>query len=84
MYWDVVEANVLGTLEFAVTFADGLSGKVKILPTHLYGVFEKLRDPDFFMKLRVTDGFVSWPDDIDIAPDAMYREIKSKGTWVLE
>ena len=26
----------------------------------------------------------SWPGDIDIAPDAMYREIKSKGTWVLE
>jgi len=84
MYWDVVEATVLGSLEFAVTFADGLSGKVKILPTHLYGVFEKLRDPDFFKKLRVTDGFVSWPGDIDIAPDAMYREIKSKGTWVLE
>jgi hypothetical protein len=84
MYWDVVEAKVMGSLEFAVTFADGLSGKVKILPTHLYGVFEKLRDPEFFKELRVTDGFVSWPGDIDIAPDAMYREIKSKGTWVLE
>ena len=47
MYWDVVEAKVLGSLEFAVTFADGLNGKVKILPTHLYGVFEKLRDPGF-------------------------------------
>jgi uncharacterized protein DUF2442 len=62
----------------------GISRKVKILPSHLYGVFEKLRDPDFFKELRVTDGFVSWPGDIDIAPDAMYREIKSKGTWVLE
>ena len=84
MYWDVVEAKVLGYLEFAVTFADGLNGRVKILPTHLYGVFEKFRDPDFFMQLRVNDGFVSWPGDIDLAPDAMYREIKNKGTWVLE
>lgn len=67
-----------------MTFADGLSGKVKILPTHLYGVFEKLRDLDFFKELRITDGFVTWPGDIDIAPDAMYREIKSKVTWVLE
>ena len=50
----------------------------------MQGVFEKLRDPDFFKELRVTDGFVSWPGDIDIAPDAMYHEIKSKGTWVLE
>lgn len=39
MYWDVVEARVLGSLEFAVTFADGLSGKVKILPSHLFGEF---------------------------------------------
>ena len=84
MYWDVVEAKVLGSLEFAVTFADGLSGRVKFLPSHLYGVFEKLREPDFFQQLRVTDGFVSWPGDIDIAPDAMYREIKNSGTWVLE
>lgn len=84
MYWDVVEARVLGTLEFSVTFDDGLSGRVKILPSHLYGVFEKLRDPDFFKQLKVADGFVSWPGDIDIAPDAMYHEIKSKGMWVLE
>jgi hypothetical protein len=28
-------------------------------------------------------GSVSWPGDIDLAPDAMYREIKSTGEWVL-
>lgn len=25
-----------------------------------------------------------WSGDINIAPDAKYREIKSKGSWVLE
>ena len=43
MYWDAVEAKVLGFLEFAVTFADGLSGKVKILPTHLYWLQPQFR-----------------------------------------
>jgi len=27
------------------------------------------------------DGFVSWPDEIDLAPDAMYDEIKQHGEW---
>jgi hypothetical protein len=29
-------------------------------------------------------GFVEWPGDIDLAPDAMYDEIKALGVWILE
>jgi len=84
MHWDVVEAKVTGELEFAVRFADGLTGKVHLLPSHLDGVFERLKDPQIFNQLTVTDGFVSWPDEIDLAPDAMYEAIKVNGEWVLE
>ena len=83
MHWDVVSAKVESHLEFTVTFADGLTGKVKMLPSHLYGVFEKLKDPEAFNRLRVSDGFVSWPGDIDLAPDAMYEAIRRDGEWVL-
>ena len=82
-YYDVVEAKVTKHLEFTVKFADGASGRVKILPTHLHGVFAKLADPDIFEQIRVTDGFVSWPGNIDLAPDAMYGAISKKGEWVL-
>ena len=81
---DVVEARVTGTLEFSVRFADGLAGRVVLRPSHLYGVFERLRDPEFFGRLAVTDGFVSWPNEIDLAPDAMYDAIRLQGAWVLE
>jgi hypothetical protein len=84
MHWDVVSAEVVRHLEFTVTFADGLTGKVKLLPSHLYGVFEKLKDPEAFNRLRVCDGFVSWPDDIDLAPDAMHEAIRRDGEWVLK
>ena len=47
MYYDVIEARVIGELSFAVRFADGLSGNVRFLPSYLYGVFEKLKNPDF-------------------------------------
>jgi len=81
--YDVVDVKVLGHLEFTVTFADGITGRVRMLPSHLYGVFEKLKDPEFFNHIQVTDGFVSWPDELDLAPDAMYDEIKQHGEWVL-
>lgn len=83
MYWNIVEAKVIDHLEFVVTFADGLSGRVRLLPSHLYGVFEVLKDPAFFRRLSITDGFVSWPGEIDLAPDAMYDAIKTHGEWVL-
>jgi hypothetical protein len=84
MYWDVEKAEIVKHLEFSVRFADGLSGRVRIQPSHLYGVFEALKDPDFFKQLRITDGFVSWPGEIDLAPDSMYEAIKKNGEWVLQ
>lgn len=83
MYYDVIEARVIGTLAFEVRFSDGLSGNVRFLPSYLYGVFEKLKNPDFFNQLKVTDGFVSWADEIDLAPDSMYRAISQTGEWLL-
>jgi hypothetical protein len=83
MRWNVVSAKIINHLEFAVTFADGLTGRVRLLPSHLFGVFEKLKDPAVFNQLRVSDGFVSWPGEIDLAPDAMYQAIKQHGEWVL-
>ena len=84
MYFDVIDAKIIRHLEFMVTFADGLSGAVRILPSHLYGVFERLKDPTFFDRMEITAGFVVWPDKIDLASDAMYQAIKKNGEWVLK
>lgn len=81
--WDVVSATVTRHLEFSVTFADGLSGSVRLLPSHLHGVFAPLGDPELFRQLQITDGFVSWPGEADLAPDAMYDAIRKNGEWVL-
>jgi len=80
---DVVEARVTGDLEFTVRFADGLEGRVRLRPGFLYGVFEALKNPEIFEELTVSDGFVSWPGALDLAPDAMYEAIRREGEWVL-
>jgi hypothetical protein len=71
-------------LRLAVRFRDGLKGEVVFKESHLSGVFEPLKDPAFFAKVSCADGFVEWPGEIDLAPDAMYDEISDHGTWILD
>lgn len=42
-------------------------------------MFTALRDPDRFAEAHVRDGVVRWPGDLDLAPDAMYDEMKHMG-----
>lgn len=81
--WRIVEVKPIGDLTLRVRFADGLQGTVKFEPTHLTGVFEVLKDPEFFKQVYVELGAVTWPGELDLAPDAMYDEIKAHGEWVL-
>ena len=83
MRWDVIQIEVTGDLTLRVHFADGLTGQIRFLPSHLTGVFAPLREPAFFAQVFVDHGAVAWPGDIDLAPDAMYQAIKSRGEWVL-
>jgi len=83
MLVDVTAAQVIAPLTLEVHFADGVFGRVRLLPSHLRGVFEALVDPRVFGQVRVIEGFVSWPGEIDLAPDAMYAAIARDGEWVL-
>ena len=83
MYWDVTNIELIEHLKLKITFLDGLSGTVEFEPSHLTGVFAPLKDPAFFSQVRIESGAVTWPGGIDLAPDAMHKEIKSNGAWVL-
>lgn len=83
MYWDVIDVKVVGPLTLTVKFQDGTFGKVIFKPESLYGVFEPLKDPNFFQKVFIDRDAVAWPGEVDVAPDAMYEEIKKHGEWVI-
>jgi hypothetical protein len=83
MNWNVVSVQPISSLVLAVRFEDGTEGKVRFESSHLNGVFEALKAPDVFRQVHVEEGAVTWPGNIDLAPDAMYREIKRAGEWVL-
>jgi hypothetical protein len=83
MKWEVVGVKQVAPLTIRVEFEDGLVGKVKFEESHLTGVFAALKDPIVFQQAYIDGGAVAWPGNLDLAPDAMYQEIRSHGEWVL-
>ena len=83
MYYDVNQIKVVGPLQLEVVFADSTRGRVVLEPTHLTGVFASLQNSEIFNQVRINGGAVSWPGDIDLAPDAMHAAIRKSGEWVL-
>ena len=84
--WIVAEVLQQPNYEFLVTFIDGVHGSVRMrdqIFSDTAGVFAALRDPEVFATVRVEEGDVIWPIGLDLAPDAMYEEIKAHGEWVL-
>jgi hypothetical protein len=79
MYWDVVEVRPEAGWSVWVRFADGVSGTVRLNPEDLTGVLAPLRDAEFFRRVYIDHGAVAWPGEIDLAPDAMYRDVRGSG-----
>ena len=85
--WRVVEVRSLPGYRLAVKFLDGTTGEVdlsRLVMSESAGIFAQLRDPGLFAQAYVEYGAVVWPGEIDLAPDAMYDEIRKNGRWVLE
>lgn len=60
-----------------VRFDDGTAADVDLGYLLDYGgVFEPLRDPEFFRELRadVEAGTIVWPNDADVAPETLYAK----------
>ena len=78
--WRVVSVQALQPHRLRVAFLDGTEGEIdlgELIQSADAGVFEGLRDPERFAAVRVEHGAVAWPDDLDLAPDALYAAIKA-------
>jgi hypothetical protein len=61
-----------------VRFTDGLEGVVRFPPEFFQGVFSHLSDWPRFKEVTVINGAVTWPGGLDLAPDAMYEDIRQQ------
>ncbi len=71
----ILEAEPLDGTVVRVRFEDGTAADVDLSYLLDYGgVFEPLRDPEYFRQLRADRdaGTIVWPNDADIAPESLY------------
>jgi hypothetical protein len=83
---DVKDVIPLPGRRLAVRFHDGVTGIVDmagLIDAPDAGVFAALRDPAVFAQVAVEFGAVTWPGEIDLAPDAMHDALKEQGEWIL-
>lgn len=60
-----------------IRFADGVEGEVDVSELAGKGVFAAWKDPAVFQAVAVDaeSGTVVWPGGLDLAPNALYKEV---------
>lgn len=85
--WRLTKVTPLANYKLNVEFVDGTNGSVEMshrILSDKSGVFTKLKDTQLFNQVYLEYGVVTWPGEIDLAPDAMHDEIKRHGEWILK
>lgn len=80
MHWEVVEVHPIGDRTLKVSFLDGLTGTVRLDTSFCTGVFRPLLDDQILEQATVQHGVVTWPNDLDLAPDTMYKDSAKSDT----
>lgn len=78
--WRVDSVEALPCCRLRVRFVDGLEGVVDmagLIASPQAGVFAVLADTALFNQAFVQFGAVTWPGELDIAPDAIHAAIKA-------
>lgn len=77
MRYRIIDAKALPNYRLWVRFEDGVEGEVDVSDLVGKGVFTRWQDPLEFAQVYVDAemGTVAWPGELDLAPDALYRDI---------
>lgn len=78
MLVDIVEVKPLDGKKLFLKFEDGKEGSVDLNElTDFTGVFEPLKDDDYFRRVTVNPelGTICWPNDADLCADVLYSKV---------
>ncbi|MBU2447480.1 MAG: DUF2442 domain-containing protein [Bacteroidetes bacterium] len=78
MYYNVVSVKYLEGYKLEVIFSDGKRGIANLEKYKNYGgIFNRFNDLEYFKEVYINKelGVLSWPDDLDIAPETLYHEV---------
>jgi len=79
MPYHIVEARYVTGHVVWLRFRDGTEGQVDLAAELVGPVFEGLRDPREFARVRLHPQFhtIVWPNGADIAPEHLHRRVRA-------
>ena len=80
MLKDIIQVKPLDEFHLHLWFEDGVEGVVDVRSlVSFHGVFEPLKEPAEFAKVRVNRelGSIEWPNGADLDPDVLYDRIEA-------
>lgn len=75
---NIVAVSQTGPYRLRLRFDDGADGEIDVKATVSFdGVFEPLRDPEFFSQVRVDpeSGTIVWPNGADLDPLVLHSRV---------
>jgi hypothetical protein len=76
MYWDVKTVKPLPDYRIYVEVEDGRKGIFDLKPYLELGSFCELQNVHYFNQVGIIHGAVTWPNEQDIAPETLLKELK--------
>jgi hypothetical protein len=75
MYWDVTRVYPLPSYRLYVELRGGKNGVFDVTPYMNKGELRRLADVNYFNRVGIVMGAITWPDDQDIAPETLLSEL---------
>jgi hypothetical protein len=75
----VTDVKPLDDWKLQLSFENG-EERIFDMKPYRFGVFARLEEVDYFERVRVVDGSISWPHGQDLAYDMLYVESKALST----
>ena len=71
----VIDATPLDGMHVQVVFDNGVKGVYDCSYLVKDPYWEKLRSPAFFRQVRAECGTLCWPEDIDVPPESVWKDV---------
>ncbi len=68
---DVIDFEILPDYRIKVTLSNGNKGVFDVKPYLDKGIFQELRDYNYFERARIELGTITWPNEQDSSPDTI-------------
>ena len=76
---EIISVKALDNTRLQVAFDNGKEGVLDCVDYLAHPYWRKLNDPAFFSLVKVENGMLSWPGDVDMGEDDVYDAIGVQG-----